>query len=440
MLLINLFYLSVMSDEPRHRLPVDEEENGPGTAYRMFEMMSNLSDKLKLLNYEEHFLKKYNIKFLSRHYFAIPTNPGEQFFLFTTLSAWLINVAGKNFEMPQESDDPNATVSRIMEELKRFSISADFPPSKLKTGSGEYVCFVLDKLATTALHSVQFSWGKPIYPYEEEAEEEEMHGDDGTELQLNKLDEDDDLEVVDESDDEGVGPILDLNKTSQQQDKPARLDVMYSSTNADDWRLEVERVTPLLKVNIKSDHKDWRVHVDQMRHHQKGIETSLAVTKPQLDKLRDEIYRTFEKIGSREKYINNQLEQYVQEFRNAQDHLAQAKEKYKQGSGGVTEHSQTLADITEELEKVKMDMEERGNSMTDGAPLVRIKQTLNSLKVECIQMDIRIGVIEHVLMQARLRDRNLMHKDMNKEVAMHGRLSHLDVEDDHSEKSYFGNI
>jgi len=35
------------------------------------------------------------------------------------------------------------------------------------------------------------------------------------------------------------------------------------------------------------------------------------------------------------------------------------------------------------------------------APLVKIKQTLNRLKTESVQMDIRIGVIEHVLMQVR---------------------------------------
>ena len=32
----------------------------------------------------------------------------------------------------------------------------------------------------------------------------------------------------------------------------------------------------------------------------------------------------------------------------------------------MTEHSRTLAELTEELEKVKLEMEERGNSMTDG--------------------------------------------------------------------------
>jgi len=43
----------------------------------------------------------------------------------------------------------------------------------------------------------------------------------------------------------------------------------------------------------------------------------------QLDKLHNEIRRTLEKISSREKYINNQLENHIAEFRNAQDQLAQ---------------------------------------------------------------------------------------------------------------------
>lgn len=35
-----------------------------------------------------------------------------------------------------------------------------------------------------------------------------------------------------------------------------------------EWRLEVERVTPLLKVKLANDNKDWRLHLQQMEHHQ----------------------------------------------------------------------------------------------------------------------------------------------------------------------------
>lgn len=58
--------------------------------------------------------------FLNRHYFALPTNPGEQFFMFCTLAAWLISKAGHPFEQPQEDDDPNAVISHVLSELRSF--------------------------------------------------------------------------------------------------------------------------------------------------------------------------------------------------------------------------------------------------------------------------------------------------------------------------------
>ena len=65
-------------------------EGGPGLAYMPFVVMEDLLDKLKLLNYEEQFVKDLKMRPLTRHYFVIQTNPGEQFFLFTSLAAWLI--------------------------------------------------------------------------------------------------------------------------------------------------------------------------------------------------------------------------------------------------------------------------------------------------------------------------------------------------------------
>ena len=127
----------------------------------------------------------------------------------------------------------------------------------------------------------------------------------------------------------------------------------------------------------------------------------------------DEISRTLEKIASREKYINSQLEHLLMNFRSVQDALAETKEKYRQASGGVTERSRTLAEITEELEKVKQEMDERGSSMTDGAPLVRIKQSIQQLKKESKQMDIRAGVVEHILLQAKLKDKTLSNKQVH---------------------------
>ena len=85
--------------------------------------------------------------------------------------------------------------------------------------------------------------------------------------------------------------------------------------------------------------------MDQMHQHRDGIDASLKDTKSYLDKLYNEITRTLEKIGSREKYINNQLEPHLHEFRAMQDQLAETRERYRQASGGVTDRSRLLAEV-----------------------------------------------------------------------------------------------
>lgn len=71
------------------------------------------------------------------------------------------------------------------------------------------------------------------------------------------------------------------------------------------WKLEVERVLFQFKVIIRKDNKDWRDYVEQMYQYKDGIEFLLMEIKFYFDKFYDEISRILEKIGSREKYINN---------------------------------------------------------------------------------------------------------------------------------------
>ena len=85
-------------------------------------------------------------------------------------------------------------------------------------------------------------------------------------------------------------------------------EIMESTTDAEEWRMEVEKVAPQLKVTVRVDNRDWRTHLEQMHSYRTGIEEALTTTKVQLDKLHSDIARTLEKIGSREKYLNSQLE------------------------------------------------------------------------------------------------------------------------------------
>ena len=75
-------------------------------------------------------------------------------------------------------------------------------------------------------------------------------------------------------------------------------------------------MAPSLKITVKNDARDWRQHLEQMHQYRSGIDESLTLTKSNLDKLYSEISKTLEKIGSREKYLNSQLEGQLTEYRS----------------------------------------------------------------------------------------------------------------------------
>lgn len=47
------------------------------------------------------------------------------------------------------------------------------------------------------------------------------------------------------------------------------------------------------------------------------------------------------------------------------------------------------------------------------APVVKIKQSLTKLKQEIVQIDVRIGVVQHTLLQAKLKEKSNMTRDMH---------------------------
>jgi estrogen-related receptor beta like 1 len=400
-----------MAGEPPRRGGLEMTEGGPGAAYHQnFGVSEHVMEMLKLLDYEEKFCKQFNFKPLSRHYFAVPKNAAEQFHCFASLFSWLVSHLGRHFEAPQEyDDDPNSTLSQIIDELKQMGFESDFPRSKLRQGSGEHVLTVLHSLCDKVLEASRFQWKRPVFD-DDDDEEEEVIGEETAELTIKDVED----EIVDETDQQET--FLDLEGLKEVSlrtlDSGKPENVLESQQDAAEWRLEVERVLPMLKVHIRTDNKDWRSHIEQMHQHQSDIESAMVETKSQLDKLHTEVTRTLEKIASREKYINQQLEGQIEEYRNLQDKLAEVQQRYKNSSGSVNDLTRDLSQITDALETVKAQMDERGTSMTDSGPVVKLKQGLQRLKAENIQMELQVGVLEHVLMSGMVRDRSAMQQDM----------------------------
>ena len=108
-------------------------------------VMEEILEKLKMLDYEDHFK---SFRPLTHTYFAMASaNPNEQFYYFTSLVEWLLSLLGQSWKAPSQLDDPNSAVASMYEMLKQIGAPTNFGAMKLKSGCGEAVCSVLKQYA-----------------------------------------------------------------------------------------------------------------------------------------------------------------------------------------------------------------------------------------------------------------------------------------------------
>ncbi|CAF4302739.1 unnamed protein product, partial [Rotaria magnacalcarata] len=253
------------------------------------------------------------------------------------------------------------------------------------------VVYILNRLADDALKKISFTWRLPEKPDELPDADDSGPKDDDNEIDANKIDEEmfnRDTDADEYEEDEAILNMEALTKL-----------------DATEWKLEVERILPQLKVTFKAENKDWRARQEQRLTYKSQIATSLKDAEQMLTRFHTDIAKSLEKITTREQYINSQLNDHVHEFHQQQDLLAQAKQHYRHISSGITEKSQQLTQITAELSQIKEEMEETGQNVTDGGPLVKIKKAIEELNRDIIRVDVRIAVLEHTLMQSKVREK-----------------------------------
>lgn len=129
-------------------------------------MWENALEKLKILKYEKDYVKKFNRRAFHRVYFVLPhSNQSHQFDDFSAICAWLITEITLKTDTfkPEQFDDPNTIVNKLLLALRQLDFRSTFPPQKLKTPYGEPVCTVLEFLVDKALATRGFKWGTPVY-------------------------------------------------------------------------------------------------------------------------------------------------------------------------------------------------------------------------------------------------------------------------------------
>merc|ERR1719265_375647 len=169
-----------------------------------------------------------------------------------------------------------------------------------------------------------------------------------------------------------------------------------------EWQLEVERVAPKLKVVVPDDPKEWRTHLEQTKGYKGIIEGMFPNTKQQLQKLSGELGTVLERIRSKENFINTQFEYRTGDHREQQEELQRVSQQYNELNEIVMNLQNDQKQVTEELDVVKIEMEERSSTVTDTQPVVKLRDAFKQLRLDTRQLEVRIGVVSHTLLQGKM--------------------------------------
>lgn len=351
-------------------------------------------DKLKLLNYEKDLLSNKGFKPISKAFFAVSLNPNEQFSYFKTITKWLLALNDIQSGEITRYDDPMTVSSNILVELKKLNIECDFPPIKLKSGSGEQVCSVLIQLVNRALKNKKFTFKMPRFDKNDKTDEEpeiDQEGDKENEIA------EDNVEIDEDEDDQ-------REKLALEEAFPEK-QIIESNIDHKDWILEVERVASKLKIPIPNDAKEWRNHIEQAKNYENQIKTILPDARGKLERMSDNLGKILEKISKRERGINVNMNELGTEYKAKAENLKTIVNRYNELNTIVKEYTEKYKEITEKTDAITGTISEHSQNVTDNTPLVKIKNSITKMREEIIKMDLRIGVLSHTVLQHKFREK-----------------------------------
>eukprot|EP01002_Notosolenus_urceolatus_P001556 NODE_1404_length_1429_cov_115.365217_g1169_i0.p1 GENE.NODE_1404_length_1429_cov_115.365217_g1169_i0~~NODE_1404_length_1429_cov_115.365217_g1169_i0.p1 ORF type:complete len:428 (+),score=171.24 NODE_1404_length_1429_cov_115.365217_g1169_i0:103-1284(+) len=359
--------------------------------------MFDILDKLRILNFEKDFCLKKGFKPLTHNYFArASNNPNEQFYYFTSMMAWLMTMCGSGMQPPGQFDDPNSTSTNIIYEMKNMGFSvAQIQLQKLKQGHGESILIALTLLVDKALQKAEFEWVTPVYAPDSYEEEVDVEGDDGDTVEGDVFHKDSDSE----EEEYYVGGRA--KNTDADAEEVAEI---KSSVDPTKWRMELERVAPILKLDLRSDMKDWRSHIDWISAMLKTIDKTFPDVKTILSKVTDDIASALEKIKKREDTLTSQFENHIEQFRVHKKEYNALHEQDKQLKESCDSLQTELSRIKNLVDSAQSEVDELSKSINEITPLNKIKEAMVRIRKEIKQMELRIGVLQHTVMYNKYRD------------------------------------
>eukprot|EP01083_Nonionella_stella_P216209 777457_1 len=291
----------------KRRIIQDESESGPNAKA----LMADVLEKLKILDYEEKFCNEKGISFVSKSFFAQPSDPSEQFSTFAALVLWLLTEMEHSFIEWTEFEDPNTIATNIIQECKLLGFPHETSANQVKAGSGTMLCQILDFLAAKALESRKFKIRSAEYPQVDDDGDEEDDIEDDIEE-----DSEDDMPEAENDSSEGeyygqfgaVRAAGDGDLSDEGEEARAAHEMLEAKVDPHEWQLELERVGPSLRYKPKPDAQEWRSHLNKAVTHSKLIKDEFPPARTQLGKLGTDLSETLKRIRTKEKHLNSEFQ------------------------------------------------------------------------------------------------------------------------------------
>ena len=379
----------------------------------LFSLMEDINDRLKLLNYEQSFLRAnltLMLKPLNRLYFALPQPASEQFPYFSHLTAWLLNLCHRDTLTWGEFDDPNTIAAAIAEEVKRMGCKHEARREGLRQGWGEAVLLLLDWLTQRALEGSGFTVMAPVYGSAKDdgaaAGQGKKEGEGGDE---NEADEDEVVDTVDDDAflDDDEQPTTSLNDpfaALAQQQSTAPQPPPQPTIDPTAWALEFEQSAPLLRANpANTTTKEWRTHLDTSQKHAALLTQLTPPLLSELERQRVVLSKCVERIGAKERWMNKEYEALVEEMRSMSGEMESTTADYNKLTGQLSQFNSQLTRASEECEEMKDKISGRNEQMTDSTPVRALARSVKQLRQEVTEMEVHIGILSHTVSTMRQR-------------------------------------
>ena len=112
-------------------------------------------------------------------------------------------------------------------------------------------------------------------------------------------------------------------------------------------------------------------------------------------------------MRTKEKYVNNQYTGICVNYKEVKKHLEDLSAKSSKTNETIARLTNEMAELSEKLDEMKESFESKDSGINDTSPLVRIKASLQQIKAEVYSFDLRIGVVSHSLLAARVTAANV---------------------------------